>query len=132
VVHRGPSHDYLQIRTWSESCYEFAHFTNEELADGIIAVRTTINGLSREQLVQAIATERARRKDIKEVWSRWEHEPGKPELAEALWLTLEAKIQLRKIDDQAPTPQIAEVIWDAYLTAQQWRYNSYLLRGIPG
>jgi hypothetical protein len=119
--------ELIQIKTWSESCYEFAHFTDEELADGIMAVHTTINGLSREQLIQAIATERARRKDIKEVWSQWEHQPGKPELAEALWPTLEAKIQLRKIDADAPVPPIAEVIWDAYLTAQEWRYSSYLL-----
>jgi hypothetical protein len=48
-------------------------------------------------------------------------------LAEALWPVLEAKIQLRKIDPEAPTPPIAEVIWDAYLTAQEWRYGSYLL-----
>lgn len=123
--------ELIQIRTWPESCYEFAHFTDEELADGIMAVHTTINGLSREQLVQAIATERARRKDIKEVWSQWEHQPGKPELAEALWPTLEAKIQLRKIDAGAPVPPIAEVIWDAYLTAQGWRYSSYLLSEEP-
>ena len=82
-------------------------------------------------LVQAIGTERARRKDIKEVWSQWEHKPGKPELAEALWTTLEAKIQLRKIDAEAPVPPIAEVIWDAYLTAQEWRYGSYLLSEEP-
>jgi hypothetical protein len=127
----GELDELIQIRTWSESCYEFAHFTNEELADGIIAVHTTINGLSREQLVHAIATQRARRKDIKEVWSRWEHKPGKPELAKALWPTLDAKIQLRKIDDHVPTPPIAAVIWDAYLTAQEWRYNSYLLSEEP-
>jgi hypothetical protein len=127
----GELEELIQIKTWDESCYEFAHFTDEELADGIMAVHTTINGLSREQLIQAIATERARRKDIKEVWSQWEYQPGKPELAEALWPILDAKIQLRKIDADAPTPPIAEVIWDAYLTAQEWHYGSYLLSEKP-
>ena len=47
----GELEELIQLRTWSESCYEFAHFTDEELADGIMAVHTTINGLSREQLV---------------------------------------------------------------------------------
>jgi hypothetical protein len=47
----GELEELIQIRTWDESCYEFAHFTDEELADGIMAVHTTINGLTREQLV---------------------------------------------------------------------------------
>jgi len=25
----------VRIRTWSESCHEFAHFTDDELADGV-------------------------------------------------------------------------------------------------
>jgi hypothetical protein len=76
--------ELVTIRTWSERCYEYAHFSDEELADGIMAVHTTINGLTREQLIEAIKTERDRGKDIKEVWSQWEHQAGKPELAHAL------------------------------------------------
>jgi hypothetical protein len=34
----------IRICTWSASCYEFAHFTDEELADGIMTVHTTIGG----------------------------------------------------------------------------------------
>jgi hypothetical protein len=65
-------------------CFEFAHFTDHELADGIMAVHHTINGLTRQELIEAIAADRARSKDIKAVWSQWDHMPGKPELAEAL------------------------------------------------
>jgi hypothetical protein len=44
----------VEIRTWPESCYEFAHFTGDELADGIIKVHRTINGWTREELVGAL------------------------------------------------------------------------------
>lgn len=115
--------ELVKIHTWSASCYEFAHFTDEELADGIMTVHSTINEWTREQLIERIASERARRKDIKEVWSLWNYKPSKVDLARALWPTLERKIQQRLMDTKAPTPEIAEVVFEAYITAQQWRYN---------
>ena len=124
--------ELVTIRTWSERCYEYAHFSDEELADGILAVHTTTNGLTREQLIEAIKTERGHGKDIKEVWSQWEHKPGKPELAHALWPTLAAKIERCRTDPAAPVPEIAEVIHDAYLVAQRWRYLSFALSEEPG
>ena len=107
--------------------HEYAHFSDRELADGIMQVHTTINGLTREQLIEAIKTERDRAKDIKEAWSQWEHQPGKPEHAHALWPTLAAKIERCRTDPTAPVPEIAEVIHDAYLVAQRWRYLSFAL-----
>ena len=102
---------------------------NYVIADnGILAVHETINGLTREKLIERIATERGRHKDIKAVWSQWEYKPSKVDLAHALWPTLERKIQWRLADNDAPTPEIAEVIWEAYLIAQQWRYVSFVLR----
>jgi hypothetical protein len=129
VMNANPSEiaELVKIHTWSAPCYEFAHFTDEELADGIMAVHTTINGLTRDQLVEAIATERRRHKDIKEVWSLWVPKPSKVELARALWPTLERKIQQRLADDNAPVPEIAGVIWEAYIVAQRWRYPSFVL-----
>jgi hypothetical protein len=119
--------ELVEIRTWAERCYEYAHFRDEELADGIMQVHTTINGLTREQLIALIATERARGKDIKEVWSQWDHKPGKPELAEALWPTLKAKIDRCRVDADAPVPPIVEVVQDAHHLAQRWRYLSFVL-----
>jgi hypothetical protein len=119
--------ELVEIRTWSASCYEFAHFTNEELADGIMAVHTTINGLARDQLISRLAAERGRRKDIKAVWSQWEYTPSKVKLAHALWPTLERKIQQRLADANAPVPEIAEIVYEAYIIAQRWRYQSFVL-----
>jgi hypothetical protein len=119
--------ELITIRTWSQQCYEYAHFSDEELAAGIMTVHTDINGLTREQLIDAIKAERDRGKDIKEVWSQWAHKPGKPELAHALWPTLAAKIEECRTDAAAPVPEIAEVIHESYLVAQRWRHLSFVL-----
>ncbi len=117
----------VEIRTWSERCYEFAHFNDEELADALAMVHSTLNGSTREELVASIAAERERRKDIKEVWSQWDYGPSKTNLAEALWPILERKIHAAMADETAPLPEIAEVVQHAYMTAQRWRYHSFAL-----
>ena len=90
--------ELVEIRTWDASCYEFAHFTDEELADGLIEAHPTIDGWTRDQLIEALAYWRAKKKDIKRVWEsgrwieqsgsmtgKWTPEPSKVKLAEALW-----------------------------------------------
>jgi hypothetical protein len=132
--------ELVEIRTWQASCYEFAHFTDDELADGIIAVHQTIDGWTRDELVAALAYWRGESKDIKLVWfkgrptsqhnrftGKWGYEVSKVKLAEALWPTLERKIEQVKADANAPVPPIAGVVNDAYHLAQQWRYLSFIL-----
>lgn len=136
--------ELVEIRTWTESCYEFAHFTDEELADGLIEAHPTINDWTRDELVAALGYWREQKKDIKRVWTsgrwdetsrritgRWTSEPSKVKLAEALWPTLLRKINLIKAMEDAPVPPIVAVINDAYHLAQQWRYLSYLLTEVP-
>jgi antitoxin component HigA of HigAB toxin-antitoxin module len=134
VMNANPSaiDELVQIHTWSASCYEFAHFTDEELADGIMAIHTTINGLTREQLIEAIAAERGRQKDIKEVWSKWDYKPSKVRLARTLWPVLEGKMKQRLADPNAPVPEIAQVVYGAYIIAQQSRYQSFVLGAESG
>jgi hypothetical protein len=130
----------VEIRTWTQSCYEFAHFTDEELADGIIEVHSTCNGWSRDQLIASLAHWRGDGKDIKRVWKsggwdstlnkptgKWDSEVSKTKLAVALWPVLEQKIQRAKIDETVPLPEIVEVMQLAYHTAQNWRYKSFVL-----
>lgn len=120
----------VEIRTWSERCYEFAHFTDEELADGIVAIHDTINGITREELVASLAKHRKQRKDVKEVWSLWDYKPSKRKLAEALWPVLEQKIERARLDSTAPVPEIVEVVQQAYLIAQRWRYRTFVLKAV--
>lgn len=56
------------MSAWPEACYAFAHFTDDELADGIMAVHATIDGGTRDELVTALAWWRDRGEDIKRVW----------------------------------------------------------------
>jgi len=134
----------VEIRVWDAPCYEFAHFTDEELADGITAAHKTINGWTRDELIAALMHWRGEGKDIKNVWYRggpttqpnkftgkWEYEVSKVKLAEALWPTLLRKIQLAMVTDDAPTPLIMQVINDAYHLAQQGRYLSFALAEVP-
>jgi antitoxin component HigA of HigAB toxin-antitoxin module len=121
----------VEIRTWNASCYEFAHFTDEELSDGIMAIHHTINGLTKDELVASLARSRSRGKDVKEVWSRWEYKVSKVKLAEALWPTLLQKIQVCMTTKGAPIPPIAAVINDAYHDALRRRYQSYVLTETP-
>jgi hypothetical protein len=136
--------ELVRIRTWSASCYEFAHFSDEELADGIMTVHTTIDGWTRDELVAALGYWRGRRDDIKRVWRSgrwdeqqqkmtgpWEYAVSKTKLAEALWSALRAKIDLCRVDADAPVPEIVEVVRDAYHLAQRWRYQSFLLSEDP-
>jgi hypothetical protein len=130
----------VEIRTWTQSCYEFAHFTDEELADGIIAVHPTCDGWSRDQLIASLGYWRGAGKDIKRVWlsgwdptlnkptgKKWNSVVSKTKLAEALWPVLEQKIQRARFDETAPLPEIVEVVQLAYHTAQNWRYKSFVL-----
>jgi hypothetical protein len=123
----------LYIRTWSECCYEFAHFDDDELADALIAIHDDINGLTREQLIDNLAKLRERsnkghqRVDIKQVWSQWDYEPSKVKLARQLWPVLERKIQRCRVDEQASVPEIVEVVERAHAIAQQWRYSSFVI-----
>jgi hypothetical protein len=118
----------VEIRTWSESCYEFTHFSDAELADGIMAIHQTINGMTREELIASLAKHRKQRKDIKEVWSQWEYKPSKRKLAEALWPVLEQRIERARADSSEPVPEVVAVVQRAYLIAQKWRYKTFVLK----
>jgi hypothetical protein len=122
----------VEIRTWDAPCYEFAHFTEQELADGIITVHETINGLIRDELIASLARTRGRGKDVKEVWGQWVYKVSKVELAKALLPVLLGKVRACMTAQDAPVPPIAQVVSDAYHLAQQWRYQSYALTELPG
>lgn len=146
VEHPNPDElgHLVEIRVWNAPCYEFAHFTDEELADGITAAHDTVNGWSREELIAALKHWRDQGKDIKLVWYRggptaqpnrwtgkWEYEVSKVKLAEALWPALLRKIQLAMVTEGAPVPPIMQVIADTYHLAQQRRYLSFVITEVP-
>lgn len=135
----------IEIRVWDAPCYEFAHFTDEELADGITAVHPTVGGWTRDELVTALGYWRMRGSDVKRVWTsgrwdetaqrvtgrKWTPEPSKVDLAKALWPALLRKVHLAMVADDTPVPLIMQAISDAYRIAQQRRHLSFVITEVP-
>lgn len=118
----------VEIRTWSESCFEFEHFSNEQLADAVLDVYRGYGAPGRDDLIRILDGHRKARADIKNVWKNWRPKVRKTDLAKKLWPILEAKIH----DESSPdVPAIAQVVYEAYLQAQGLRYKSYILRAAP-
>jgi hypothetical protein len=117
----------LEITTWDESCFEFAHFDDSELARGIATVHATCNGLTHDQLVQALYAHRSNRQDIKKVWTNWRPWVSKRDLAHALWPILEAKLEAARTGDAVPP--IAERLIFAFQTAGHRARGQFALRG---
>ena len=90
-------------------------------------VHPTIDGWTKDELVEALGYWRAKGKDIKRVWEsgrwieqsrrmtgKWTPEPSKVKLAEALWPTLLREDPSLHDYRGAPVPPIAAVVNDAY------------------
>ena len=99
--------DYLvHLRTWEEE-FEFAHFSNTELAT---AIRNVVGPTAPRQraLTAELAAGRSARSGIKRVWRSWPIKPGKVELADALWPTLEHRIQNPRSRRVIPVVDVVE------------------------
>jgi hypothetical protein len=117
----------VEIRRWSESCFEFEHFSDLELLEAIKAVHTRPDERSDDsEVVESLRCARERRQDVKNVWWNWTHQPPKPELADALWAVLKDKIE-RAATGNGPMPQLAGVVEDAYDTAQRFSRGTWLI-----
>jgi hypothetical protein len=84
---------------------------------------------------------RGKGEDVKRVWTSgrwddmlnrpsgaWEYKVSKTKLADVLWPVLETKIEAAMTDPKAAAPPIVRAIDDAFSTAQNWRYKSFVLR----
>jgi hypothetical protein len=86
----------VSVETWGEQSFEFAHFTDEELAKGIVKVYQGPQSPSLAKLQAILGNIRASAGNIDSLWEgeHWlKPLPRKTDLAEALWPVLEAKIR---------------------------------------
>jgi len=88
----------VALETWGEEgFFEFAHFTDRELAQAIhrIAVQRNRTIRSPAQIEEALAMHRNNKQDIGKVWKNWVWQPSKVELAKETW-----PILLRNLTEQ--------------------------------
>ena len=90
AVVREQVESLVAIRTWTKrgESFEFAHYTDRELARAIDKLDRRERKPERERLVKLVAQARARRKNLKILLKGF----GKIELAEELWPLLERKL----------------------------------------
>jgi hypothetical protein len=125
---------FVIVKQWPGKCFEFAHFDDTELAAALRRINPTCGGLSQSALVERIAETRGRGLDVKKVWDQnWTPQPSKIALAEALWPTLKTKIDDARWSESKPIPEVANVVHEAYLLAQQSRIGTFVIRAAdPG
>ena len=81
----------LHVHVWDEE-FEFAHFSDSELARGIKSVVGRGVAPPEKELRRHLASCRESRSAIRNVWKSWQQTPSKVALAEALWPALERRI----------------------------------------
>ena len=94
-----PASAIVEILTWGTEPFEFANFTDDELADLLEASAGRSYRLGRRRLISRIRAERdgtsrrthPRSPDIEQVWRR--SYVKKTQLAELMWPVLQAKIE---------------------------------------
>ena len=106
------------VTTWGDGgCFEYAHFTDSELAQAIVSIATTLpDDISNkfppyEEIETQLARQRTLGKDIKNVWKPWGYKISKPKLADTLWPTLHAKLTSDE-RSSLPVAQVADSIID--------------------
>ena len=102
------------VRTWPAE-FEFAHFTDTELARAIRAVVTDAPPL--RELRAALRRCRDAGGPIKSVWARWKHQPSKLAVAEAAWPDLERRL----VRSGARQPPIAALLVEVFRIAANVR-----------
>jgi hypothetical protein len=131
TVHEADLEELVHIDTWPAPCFEYAHFTFQELAAALRLVHPDCGGLSDERLADALEQGHKHRQDIKQVWSSWRPKVSKIKLADALWPVLAKRIDAA-IRGEADAPPIAVIAEKAYLLAQQYRHVHVVLRAADG
>ena len=119
----------VTVRTWTQPCFEFAHFTDAELSSALLRVHPNCGGLDGAALESALESHRRSGQDIKVVWKNWRPRVSKTDLGRRLWPVLEARLNQAMADPGRPVPEVADALVDAYHRAAQRPPGQYVLRG---
>lgn len=114
----------VRILVWNDSGYAFehAHFSDDELADGLFAI--VPNAPPRSEVMARLADARRRKRNLRSVWWDWPPpQPAKPTLAEQLWPVLTAKIQAARESDSSDSVPVLRAVREVMDMARQYRRN---------
>ncbi len=121
----------VEIKTWGSFPFEFAHFRDDQLADALQSIAGAPHPGGRLGLIAAIHRERlSASPNIDDVNWRGRGKISKPELADAMWPTLEQRIQ-RAIKRGHKGPPIMQAAVRAYAMATSYRRLNIVLRRRP-
>ena len=122
----------VEILTWGRYPFEFAHFTDRQLADALLARAGKPHPRGREALINAITMQRTRNSapDIEKAWKN--SGVNKLALAEETWPLLETRIR-RAIEHSRKGPPLMRGVLRAYeLATYSPRANLVLRRHVRG
>ena len=97
----------LHVHRWPAE-FEFAHWTDSELAEALQDVSPVAADIPLEELAKHITKHRAAGDTIKSVWNNWRHPPSKAKLALALWPALERRIRITSAPEEIPIVQVIQ------------------------
>jgi hypothetical protein len=124
VIH--PSSRIVEIMTWGpRGPFEFAHFTDDQLATGLLTAAGRPHPDSRDALVHAIHQQRNHGGNISKVWQR--SRVTKPQLADTMWPMLERRI-LRAMERGYQGPPVMRGALRAYELATYSRRSGIIIR----
>jgi hypothetical protein len=86
----------VEVRTWNRKgeSFEFAHFTNRQLATAILNVYKGPSAPSSADMEVQVNTIRKHADNLGNLWKRWKGiKPSKVKLADSLWPTLRDRIK---------------------------------------
>lgn len=95
----------VTFETWKNTSFEYAHFTDRELAKAIIALYKGKKDLSLEKVIISVSMQRKHRGNIDNVWKKSGF-ISKVDLANHLWPILEKKIRESKNPLRIPIVRI--------------------------
>jgi hypothetical protein len=127
-----PESRIVEIRTWGRYPFEFAHFTDLQLARAMMGSAVVPYTHEQGRLVRAIHMQRTQdpSPNVDDVFWRGSG-LSKTKLADALWPILEKKIR-RAIDRKEPGPPVMRALVRAYeMAAAPYRASMMLQRKTP-
>jgi hypothetical protein len=131
---RGDIDSLVEIQTWNDKLesFEFAHFTDKELAEAILSVYEGGEVHSLSDVEARIANVRMKAGNIEYIWKEWKGTPAqlptKMRLAEALWPLLEKKIEEAISADSHKDIPVVRVLIHAVELAQKLPRRSVMIR----